>query len=209
MSRFRKIDPRIWNDAKFRALSDHGRLVTFLIITHPNMTSLGAMRATPAGLAQEIGWSPKAFQQAFGEVLAHGIAEHDPVAHLIALPNFIRYNAPQSPNVVKAWAGAVDLLPECALKTATLARARLFAASMPNAFRVAFDKAFGKPMPNKEKEKEQKSGPIQGENLSGGTTRGSKGAEADAPWTGPMSPGSRPALKVVNGTSSDGGEDWS
>jgi hypothetical protein len=205
MSRFRKIDPRIWNDEKFRRLSDPAKLVMFLLVTHPNMTSLGAMRATPAGLAEELGWTTKVFGQAFAEVLASGMAEHDAVAHLIALPNFIRYNAPQSPNVVRAWAGAVDLLPECGLKVTTLLRARAFACSMSEAFGQAFDKAFGKPMPNKEKEKEKEqkqeqktASPIQGEELSGYSAGGS----------GPAAATRRPALAVVNGgAASQAGED--
>lgn len=46
MSYFRKIDVRIWNDAKFRALSHHGKLTFIMLLTHPNMTALGAMRTT-------------------------------------------------------------------------------------------------------------------------------------------------------------------
>jgi hypothetical protein len=56
MARYRKIDPRIWNDQKFRELSDDAKIVFFLLLTHPHMTALGAMRATVAGLAAELGW---------------------------------------------------------------------------------------------------------------------------------------------------------
>jgi hypothetical protein len=59
MSQYRKVDTRIWNDAQFCGLSDDGKLVFLLLLTHPNMTSLGAMRATLAGLAEEIGWEPE------------------------------------------------------------------------------------------------------------------------------------------------------
>ena len=59
------MDPRIWNDAKFRDLSDNAKLVFFMLLTHPNMTALGAMRATVAGLAEEMGWEPEAFREAF------------------------------------------------------------------------------------------------------------------------------------------------
>ena len=54
MGRYRKIDPRIWNDEAFRALSDRGKLVFLFILTHPHMTSLGAMRASTLGLAAEL-----------------------------------------------------------------------------------------------------------------------------------------------------------
>ena len=154
MARFRKVDPRIWNDQKFAALSNSGKLLFFMLLTHPNMTALGAMRGTASGLAEELGWSPEAFREAFQEASLMGMAEHDPKACLIALPNFIRYNAPESPNVVRAWIGALDLLPECSLKTRVVARAKAFAEGMGKGFGKAFAEVFGKAMPNPESEPE-------------------------------------------------------
>jgi hypothetical protein len=156
MSRYRKVDPRIWNDEKFRELADMGKLVFFMLLTHPNMTALGAMRGTLSGLAEELGWQPEAFREAFADVLAKEMAEHDPKACLIALPNFIKYNQPESPNVIKAWVGALDLLPECALKKAVLLRAKGFADGMTEAYAKAFAEAFSKAMPNQEPEQKQK-----------------------------------------------------
>lgn len=154
MSRYRKIETRIWNDAKFRELSDQGKLTFFMLLTHLNMTALGAMRGTLAGLAEEIGWSSEVFREAFQEVLLQGMAEHEPNACLISLPNFLRYNKPESPNVVKAWAGALDLLPECSLKNRTVARARSFAKGMTKGFTEALPEAFLKAMPNQDPEPE-------------------------------------------------------
>jgi hypothetical protein len=155
MARYRKVDPRIWNDAGFRQLSDSGKLAFLFLITHPNMTSLGAMRATLPGLAAELEWSAEDFREAFGEALQQGMVEHDGKAHLVALPNFIRYNAPESPNVVRAWVGAVDLLPECDLKTLVLQRAKASAEGLSKAFAQAFGEAFAKAMPNQEQEQKQ------------------------------------------------------
>jgi hypothetical protein len=155
MSRYRKIDQRIWNDEKFRALSDEGKLVFFMLLTHPAMTMLGAMRATIGGLAEELGWKSEAFRKAFEEALSKGMAEHDPGAHLIALPNFLKYNKPESPNVVKSWGSAFDLLPECTLKTLVAARSRAYAEAMSEGFAEALPKAFAKTMPNQEQEQEQ------------------------------------------------------
>lgn len=155
MARYRKIDPRIWNDSKFRGLSDNGKLAFLFLLTHPHMTSLGAMRATIGGLAEELGWSAEAFREAFREAFAKGMAEADFEARLIALPNFIRYNVPESPNVIKAWVGALDLLPECRLKTRVIARAKGFAEGLGEAFAKALPEAFAKAMPNQEQEQEQ------------------------------------------------------
>lgn len=159
MARYRKVDPRIWNDAKFRGLSDNAKLVFFMLLTHPSMTALGAMRATVAGLAAEMGWSAEAFGEAFRDVIAKGMAEHDPKACFVGLPNFIRYNEPESPNVVKAWVGSLDLLPECEQRSRTIARAVAFAEAKGKAFAEALPEAFReawpKTMPNQEQEQEQ------------------------------------------------------
>ncbi|WP_152049040.1 hypothetical protein [Aureimonas psammosilenae] len=176
MSRYRKVDPRIWNDAGFRQLTDAGKLAFLFLITHPNLTSLGAMRATLPGLAAELDWQEEGFREAFLEALQQGMVEHDAKAHLVALPNFIRYNPPESPNVVKAWAGAVDLLPECDLKALVLQRAEASAVGISKAFGEAFVQAFAKSMPylKQEQEQEQNRTPSQGADLS---ERGSRGAD--------------------------------
>jgi hypothetical protein len=147
MARYRKIDPRIWNDAKFRDLSDNGKLTFFMLLTHPNMTALGAMRATLSGLAEELGWPAEAFRGAFHEVISKGMAEHDQKACFVSLPHFLKYNAPESPNVVKAWVGALDLLPECSLKTRVVARSGDFAKGLTQGFAEALPEAFAKTMP--------------------------------------------------------------
>ena len=115
MAHYRKIDPRMWNDEKFRSLSMEGKLAFVLLLTHPHMTALGAMRATIPGLAAELG-DPKAFGEAFREVFAKGLAKHDEKASCVYLPRFLKYNKPESPNVIKAWVHCIDLIPECGLK---------------------------------------------------------------------------------------------
>jgi hypothetical protein len=83
MARYRKVDSRIWNDAKFRALSDKGKLAFFMLLTHPNMTALGGMRTTVSGLAEELGWPTEAFREAFREAIQKGMAKHDERACLV------------------------------------------------------------------------------------------------------------------------------
>ena len=45
VARYRKIDPRVWNDEKFVSFSDDGKLAFLFVLTHPSMTAIGAMRA--------------------------------------------------------------------------------------------------------------------------------------------------------------------
>lgn len=124
MSHYRKIDVRIWNDAKFNSLSSDGKLAFFMLLTHPMMTALGAMRGTPSGLAEEIGMAPEPFKEGFAELLSKRLAEHDADGRLIALPNFLKYNPPANPNAVRAWVKSLEMLPECELLHLVIQRAK-------------------------------------------------------------------------------------
>ena len=81
---YRKVDTKIWNDRKFCALSDKAKLVFLMLLTHPCMTALGAMRQTMGGLAQELQWDSRAFTKAFREVLDQDMPPPTP----ISIPNF-------------------------------------------------------------------------------------------------------------------------
>jgi hypothetical protein len=155
MGKYRKVDPRIWNDKKFNKLSDRGKLAFFFILTHPHMTALGAMRASIPGLASEIGWTEKAFREAFKEALAKGMLKHDKKASFVWLPNFLKYNKPESPNVIKSWVASLDYLPECRLKSELIQQVKDFMKALPKAFGEALPEAFRKTMPNHEQEQEQ------------------------------------------------------
>ncbi len=143
--RYRKVYVCIWNDEKFHRLSPHGKLAFLFLITHPNTTSLGLIRSSIVGLADELEVLPEAFQEVFQE----GLAEVSKEASCIYIKNFIKHQTPQSPNVIIAWAKSIELIPECELKTLAIQDARAFTEGLEKAFRDAFDKAFGKTIGNK------------------------------------------------------------
>lgn len=164
-AKYRKISPCIWNDAKVRELSDKGKLALLFLLTHPHMTPLGVIRANCPGLGCELGWKAGAFKRAFAEILSVGIAHQDERATLIWFPNFLKYNLPESPNVVTSWVGAFGDLPECALRDAALRGAEMVVAGLSEPFQKAFregfleasGEAFAKGMPNQEQEQDKKN----------------------------------------------------
>ena len=173
MAHYRKIDPRMWNDEKFRSLSIEGKLAFVLLLTHPHMTALGAMRATIPGLASELG-DAKGLPEAFREVFAKGLAKHDERAACVYLPKFLKYNKPESPNVIKAWIHAVDLIPECGLKYELIQEVKGYAEGLPEAFGKALPEVFAKAMPYQEQEQEpnpEEEKPPLYSPLAGGTTQ--------------------------------------
>lgn len=138
MARYRKVDPRIWNDARFIKLCDRGKLAFLFILTHPHMTALGAMRATTSGLAAELGWSAKQFDDAIGDAISSGMVEANADASYIGLPRFLRYNEPEGPNSVSnAWLESLGLIPECREKHILIARCRRYLDARSQKFRDA------------------------------------------------------------------------
>jgi hypothetical protein len=145
MARYAKVHRSIWLDARFRSLTERGKLVFLFLLTHPGMTMLGAMRATIPGLAAELEMPIKAFQEAFRETLSRGIAKYDLNSSLLWFPNFLKYNKPESPNVVRAWPDAFELIPECSLKGHIFEQLEAFTEGLSEGFRQAFKEVFLKP----------------------------------------------------------------
>jgi hypothetical protein len=83
------------------------------------------------------------------------MVKHDDKASFIWLPNFLKYNKPESPNVVRSWPEAFDLLPECSLKFSLFQHVKDYAETLTEGFREAFAQVFAKGMANQEQEQEQ------------------------------------------------------
>lgn len=147
--RYRTLDVRLWGDEKFRALSplkSSGQALFLYLLTNPNTTSIpGLYRAGAAGMAEELGWTTEGFHEAFREVMQQGLAEADFESRVIFIPNAIKYNKPQSPNVIKSWSTHWDEIPECDLKNIAYLKLEAFIHGMDKAFIDAFRKTIKKP----------------------------------------------------------------
>lgn len=166
-SRYRKVEVRTWGDEKFRRLTPIppcGQGLWLFLITGPHTGPIpGLFRAGRAAMAEELGWEVEDFDKAFQEAFREGMVEADFKARVVWVPNAIRHNKPESPNVVKSWAAEFDLIPECPLKWRALEALKASIHALGEAFAKAFDETFskpsGKPLPkaigNQEQEQEQ------------------------------------------------------
>jgi hypothetical protein len=143
----------MWNDRKVRDLTRSAAFVWVFILTNPRMTSLGIMHHSLEGLAQEIrpwfveedGQSEgltEGFPDAFDKVKAKGLFLYEKREAIIAIPNFLKHNPPESVNVVKSWASLADEIPECAFKTAYLAHVLEQSKTLPKSFQEALPSCF-------------------------------------------------------------------
>lgn len=179
MARYRKIDVRIWNDAKFRSLSPappNAQTLFIHLLTCPATTNIpGLFSVGEIATAEILGWDlegfkegyreafPKGyregFREAFLELSQKGLVEASWKDRLVWIPNAIRFNPPESPNVIRSWSKTWDELPECDLKTQAYHRLKAFVEGLGEAFLEAFlealPKAPAKGMPNQEQEQEQ------------------------------------------------------
>lgn len=169
--RYRMLDVRIWCDKKFRSLTPlkpSGQALFLYLLSNPHTTSIpGLYRAGAGAMAEELAWSLLGFQRALKEVIAQGLVKADLKARVIFIPNAIKYNKPQSPNVVRSWAVHWDEIPECALKNEAYYKLEAFIQGLGKAFALAFSetllqcgikdikKACIKPCSNQEQEQQQ------------------------------------------------------
>ena len=165
--RYRKVEVRTWGDEKFRALTPIppcGQGLWLFLITGPHTGPIpGLFRAGRAAMAEELGWEIEDFDRAFQEASERGMVKADFRARFVWIPNAIRHNRPESPNVVRSWASEFDLLPECSLKQEALEALKASVHALGEPFARAFDEALGKAllkpfskaMPNQEQHRHQ------------------------------------------------------
>ncbi|HFO5129607.1 TPA: hypothetical protein ACHJRJ_005203, partial [Escherichia coli] len=96
-------------------------------------------------MAEELGWDIEAFDLALGEAMKLGMVKADIKARVFWLPNAAKHNPPNSINVIKSWAKAFALIPDCPLKWEARESLRAASYGVSEALGMAFDKAI--PLP--------------------------------------------------------------
>ena len=162
MARYRKIDPRIWNDAKFSSLSNDAKLLFIYLLTSPQTQMIGAVPMRAESVAAELGFDMKRYCIGYQELYKSGIAEYDDRG-LYWVKNFLKYNSPDNPKVVISWRDSLDFLPECPLLKKVIESAKSHCVSRGEGYIEAFKRGIGNSMaygmqygtPYKEQEQEQ------------------------------------------------------
>jgi len=115
VAKYRKIDTRIWNDNEFLDLSVEAKIVYLFLLTHQNLTPFGAIKISKNAICDELRNGFERVSKGFDELLEKEFFRVDDRL-LVWFPNFLKYNNPENPNVLKSWAGYLDYLPQCDLK---------------------------------------------------------------------------------------------
>lgn len=120
MATYRAIHVKMWGDVKFRRLSappPNAQFLWIYLLTGPHTTNIpGLFSAGEAQLAEALDWPLEGFRERFQELFRDGLLEFDWRARLVFIPNAIKHNGPDNPNMVKSWKRTWEDLPECELK---------------------------------------------------------------------------------------------
>ena len=138
---YRKVDPRIWNDAKFHSFSIEAKMIFLYILTSPRLTRIGALPMRKSSVFEEITPSPTPcatpWEAGLSELCESGVLDYDDRG-LFFVRNFLKFNAPDNPSVVKGWQVDFDCLPECALLASIVDKARESCESRGKNFEAIF-----------------------------------------------------------------------
>ena len=153
MTRYRKVDVRMYGDHRFHELSapaaNAQTLWTYLLTCGHDRSIPGVLVVGVGQLADELGWSGDDVRRCLAEIDAAGMAEMDLRKRVIWLPNRIRKgDAPRAPANVTAWGRQWTEVPECSLKAAGVPAAADYCAERGEAFLEALEGACGKAAPS-------------------------------------------------------------
>ena len=117
MARYRKVDPRVWDDDTFVDFDDLKRTLWLLLLTGPAVDAVpGLQVGGAASLAETLRRPVEPIGERLGELLREGLVNLDSRARLIRIPNAPKYNEPDNPNQVTGWFRAWESIPESPLK---------------------------------------------------------------------------------------------
>lgn len=169
--RYRKIQTRMYGDDKFLELTPvkpSGQSLWIYLLTGPHTTVIpGLFEAGERELAEKLKWPLVAFRRHWTEISDRSMAHADWRRRVVWVPKAKDCNAPESPNVVRAWAAALEEIPDCDLKRSAAISLADFVSRLgdgfrkalleawPKAYTKASSEAFPKASPNQEQEQEQ------------------------------------------------------
>ena len=152
MARYKKVATKMWDDEWFAELSPlapSGQAMWVFLLTAPQTCSVpGLVKVGLLGMAETLGWSPEDTQRAFDELAKDGHAVADFKRRIVWVPNSIRYNMPENPNVVKGWRTHLEELPDCDVKSQIIADLEAALETLSNTYREAFAFATSKGIGN-------------------------------------------------------------
>lgn len=154
-ARFRKIDPRIWTDEKFRRLTAEQQRIALYILTAQS-NRIGLFSFSPGKACEDLGTLPSTFRKGFEKVCQTLSWEWDSEVRVLYLPTWWRYNQPENVNNVIGNLKDLDDLPKTPLLERFSINTTHLSGHLIETFTQTLVKRSPKRSPSQEQEQEQK-----------------------------------------------------
>jgi len=159
----------MWSDRDFRSLSMEAKILWVFILTHPDMTPMGAMEFSINGTADKLRTVTETVSNGLQELLDKRFVEYDSEALCLTVPNWFKHNPPYNPNMVTACYTGAEEVPECEIKDAQLQRLTEFTEGLGNGSGNGSSNGYRNGMRNqkqKQKQKQKQEGEEEQEKIS-------------------------------------------
>lgn len=119
MAEYAKVYKKLWNNKRFRGLSEDGRALWQYIITCPHLNSIGYFILPLSYITDDLQWLPERLPKPFEELLtipsgpdATGWIKYDETGRTLLIPSWFEHNPVDNPNTFKKCLAELSEIPK-------------------------------------------------------------------------------------------------
>lgn len=154
MRQFGRIETAIWQNPKFRSLSDDGRALWLYALCCPHGNAVGCFVLPTGYIMADLGWGQERASATVSELFAKGLIDRDETTSLTRVRGWWGHNTIENGNVAKGAIKAIVALPRCAVLSRFLADFERFPKALENELRNTFPNGYPNGIETKEPEPE-------------------------------------------------------
>jgi hypothetical protein len=111
MREYGQVQVAFWTHPDIQGLSDQAKVLALYLLTCSHSNSLGCYRLPEGYILEDLRWDSKTVSKRFHELENNAFCFRDEKTSWILMPNFLRWNTPQNPNVSKGIERIFDSVP--------------------------------------------------------------------------------------------------
>ena len=113
--RYHKIESSIWQDEKFKELSEDAKMLFLYIMTCPHSNNIGIFVIPKMYICCDLKWDTERLDKPFEELLHRGFILFDENVNLVCIINHLKHNPLENANQTKAAIKILILLPKSSI----------------------------------------------------------------------------------------------
>ena len=111
MRDYGKVETKFWGWALKNKLSNDARTLALYLLTGPHSNSIGCYRLPDGYITADLGLTSETITDALSELSKNGFAHRCKITDFLFLPDYLRHNKPENPNVGSSMARLADTIP--------------------------------------------------------------------------------------------------